>query len=742
MLKKEVNLKAKLKAGASVVRIRPLFTPDSKYLMIASGSDVKSYAIQSGECIHSLKYHKTQVISLQENTGNCLQIYSCSEDGVVVRWDYSVGKILQVYELHMCVVCFYVPNFSDTWFVTRKVKDQYRLYSFVPPREKFQICIYPVFPVENMVTFGCQGQYAAAIYENSLTIIKLDGKKRIKHLATETFTCISCHPNELVFATGDIMGRIIVWSNVFDKRNVIRTLYHWHSLPVADIAFSSEGSYLYSGGGEACLVKWNLFKEMKSLLPRLGAPIHRLNISRNGSFVLTAHNDNSLQIINSQENIVQIIQGLTQSHFQGARTNNFISTGLLYDARNKALVLNGKPGHLQFYSIHEDKHLFNLDVVGRNFVSQDRVSVILNTDVQKAAIDDKGFWLSTVEYWSDEETSPQIWLKFWEFDTSKQTYILNTNVFLPHSKEVNCILFRPLGNLPLAVTTSNDCHFKIWTLKDDVSFDGKQSWTCESMGCYRDMPAGDACFSEEGSLLAVAFANVATLWNVDKTSLKAVICNGKNNNKINQLAFGRKSCSHFLMCQDGISITAWNLLSLSIEWIVQTSVQLITCDLTSDIVAAFCDDQSLLLFRPDNPKPIYSLESVSKKPIIGAIFFPLEEETSSFLKTSNLLFFDADQNLLTLTDENDEVDSNKINKITVAQSLPLTPFAMLQAESKISNVEAVEYKLLPNTPSDTKSNVETISYSAFMMDPMTLCTKLLESLLIPSEKRKTNLEQA
>ena len=37
-----------------------------------------------------------------------------------------------------------------------------------------------------------------------------------------------------------------------------------------------------------------------------------------------------------------------------------VSTGLMVDPRTKALVLNGKPGHLQFYSLQSDKQLYNV----------------------------------------------------------------------------------------------------------------------------------------------------------------------------------------------------------------------------------------------------------------------------------------------------------------------------------------------------------------------------------------------
>ncbi|GBN49466.1 WD repeat-containing protein 75 [Araneus ventricosus] len=179
--KEIVDLKVKLRSGASVVRVRPLFSHDSKFLIIASGSDVKVHSIQSGECVHILRYHKTRVISLQENKTNHLQVFSCSDDGFVVRWDHSEGKLLQVYNLHMPASSFYIPSGDNTWFVTKKVEnqDQYRLYSLIskPKRsENVQMIVSPVLPYENAIAFGSEGKFVASIHENSLTVVKLDVK--------------------------------------------------------------------------------------------------------------------------------------------------------------------------------------------------------------------------------------------------------------------------------------------------------------------------------------------------------------------------------------------------------------------------------------------------------------------------------------------------------------------------------------------------------------------------------------
>lgn len=41
-----------------------------------------------------------------------------------------------------------------------------------------------------------------------------------------------------------------------------------------------------------------------------------------------------------------------------------VRTELMVDPRSKALVLNGNPGHLQFYSLQRDKLLYNVRLRG------------------------------------------------------------------------------------------------------------------------------------------------------------------------------------------------------------------------------------------------------------------------------------------------------------------------------------------------------------------------------------------
>ena len=54
-------------------------------------------------------------------------------------------------------------------------------------------------------------------------------------------TCVALYDKEMVMATGDISGRIIVWHKFTElsREYSFKTVYHWHTLPVN--CFSTKG---------------------------------------------------------------------------------------------------------------------------------------------------------------------------------------------------------------------------------------------------------------------------------------------------------------------------------------------------------------------------------------------------------------------------------------------------------------------------------------------------------------------
>jgi len=74
-----------------------------------------------------------------------------------------------------------------------------------------------------------------------LTDIFLD---RIKLGSDRTVTVVQCHPNSNTLAIGDNTGRIVLYYNVMHKNTRSQTVYHWHTLPVNDVIFTSSGKII------------------------------------------------------------------------------------------------------------------------------------------------------------------------------------------------------------------------------------------------------------------------------------------------------------------------------------------------------------------------------------------------------------------------------------------------------------------------------------------------------------------
>ena len=110
-----------------------------------------------------------------------------------------------------------------------------------------------------------------------------------KFVSPETLSCLSFHPNDDYFATGDSKGVIRLWYCLNDgitahtpgiEKRAPTTTLHWHAHAVSAIAFTANGAYLLSGGEESVLVIWQLQSGKKEFVPRVGAPISSIAVSR------------------------------------------------------------------------------------------------------------------------------------------------------------------------------------------------------------------------------------------------------------------------------------------------------------------------------------------------------------------------------------------------------------------------------------------------------------------------------
>ncbi|CAB0037118.1 unnamed protein product [Trichogramma brassicae] len=176
------------------------------------------------------------------------------------------------------------------------------------------------------------------------------------HKTTCPITCLCGHPEEATVAVGDSLGRVIVWKDLLNIP--AKATYHWHSLPVTDIAFSSSGKEMFTGGGEAVLVKWILAKPQdRRYLPRLPAVIKHISIAPDNVLIAISTLDNGIMITDYDRKIKAVIQNFTRD-LSGF---SLYSAGICEDPRSGSVVLNSRIGHIQFIRPVSKSLLYNLN---------------------------------------------------------------------------------------------------------------------------------------------------------------------------------------------------------------------------------------------------------------------------------------------------------------------------------------------------------------------------------------------
>lgn len=566
---------------------RPVISSNKKHLYVISRLNIRKYSLDNGNFLDEYTFgNKSPVVAVQESVDTADELVIAFEDGMIVVW--NVEENMKTAESYLkltqedSTVTFFQQVGSCYYFVIRKrtkEKSVSQLF-YCWKNQVNQVMMMNQFDHVNndahrAVVFG--GEHCAVIYKHILYIYEIPvkvGSKNRSHLVNQDkcFTCVAFHPTEPIIATGDNLGQIIIW-NSFHTSSPSRSVLHWHSRSVADLTYSPSGTFLYSVGAEMVLVKWNLvgkhFGE-KNFLPRLGAPIRYVVVDTDHQMIITSHEDQCLQIIDTQFNGIRtVIEGLSVgSGFEGK-----LSAGLHYNSKLNAIAMNGRTGHVQFYCPVRQKQLFQLDIVQQNLIPavnsaariEDRLkqlktkqqnifNKIYPIEVSRIASSPDGCWLATVEYRNDHETLPEIRLKFWlNKSENKNNFGLNTTIHLPHQEEILFVAFSqrstPEETLHL-VTTSKDSYFKIWDLQEKDR--EKIWWTCSRNASLNNLAIPSmAAFSSDASLITVLFDNRITLWEVDPhtTNIRYIPRSDAqwNSPRVIFLQFATGNYSHYLI---------------------------------------------------------------------------------------------------------------------------------------------------------------------------------------------------
>ncbi|KAF9916156.1 hypothetical protein BX616_004488 [Lobosporangium transversale] len=660
-----------------------VFTSDSNYFFSCNARSIRILSVETGQVVRILSSsveeggHKDTVTCVMLNLKNPLQLYSASLDGTIKLWDFNDAVLLQTFDTtvpitHMVISGSNPNHVYLTTTKTSKKQQQFQARKTGELRVK-QNSVLLRFSLKNtrkrltrlLKTRSCSGlaissdgEHLVLSARNKLHVIHIGAGNGIEeggltendesrfrcYVTPEKITCLAFHPTEGCIATGDERGRITLWY-CFGKNidRPVTTTMHWHAHQVAALAFTSDGNYLLSGGEESVLVIWQLQTGFKQFLPRLGSEIKHITVSPDQSLYAIGQQDNSVNVIRSIDLKIKIaIQGLKYSHVN--HLHNPLSTGLVIEPRNGHVVLNGLPGTLQFYDPIKEQHIMELEVTPRNKVSRTDEKEIIPPRVMHCAFsnDKSARWMATVDGRDDQETTPELYLKFWEYDSDARTYILNTRVDTPHSKEITSCVFNPRegDHAPMVVTTSLDGTFKVWELthqgESRRGIEAERAWSCRSTGFYRDMVPYCSGFSSDGSLLAIAYGQIITLWNPYLNTLQGVLTQPPETRPIKHLVFIKNS--PFLIAATKDHLYSWNLLTCSVWWNYQINVEALKASSTTPHFMITCPEHkeessqhTIIVFKPTSPKPVY-METISKK--VRAVTF-MPDPTSPSKKAQN-----------------------------------------------------------------------------------------------------------
>ncbi|KAL3056785.1 hypothetical protein OYC64_019297 [Pagothenia borchgrevinki] len=745
------------RGGSKINSRQPVITQDSRFLLCASGECVKVFSTSTEECVHDLRGHTDAVTGVLLKPSNHLQVYSCSADGTVRLWDFTEGIHIKTYVIGYPVYSIYASAhhegviFVVTPMLNDKRSEVFQLVAVHLPQSGDQLVealelsavLSDVSSNPSAIGFGKGGEFIASAKGLHLEVfffkkqksyrfsLKEDNKKGGKN----TFMCVACHQKEDCIATGHEDGKIRLWRNFNHKKEYTYSTLHWHHSAVSSLCFTPEGTNLLSGGLESVLVQWRYNQEsQRDFLPRLGSAITHIAVSPDGALFCTSHSDNKITIIQSSVKVSAVIQGLVKGES--------VRTDLMVDPRSKSLVLNGKPGQLQFYSLQRDKLLYNLDIVQQEYIHE---SGLEQFEVVKAAFDASGSWMATVEERNQKAAELELNLKLWAFDEQTQSFVLNTTISTPHEARITDMCFCQAADsqTTMLVSTSKDGHFKAWQLSAAAhTEDEGPSWSCDFVGAYHGLVPERCCFSADGSLLAVSFQEVVTVWSPASWELLTTLSQPPQ--AIRDLCFGRLSCSKYLLGTTASKLLCcWNLLTCSLEWSTTMDVSLLLADPLTENMAAFCfqaGGTDLFVFKPSEPRPLFSHKAVCSGKVTRAIFSPREEmlesceESSQWLNRSQLHFLTQYMDLMTFTTKAEEdrlLASSR--QLVVDDSVAMTPFYLLLGKHRQQDTEdAVSSSLSSDTVPQSSAAIKQLLQTPAHVMPSTsyLCSMFVQSLLI------------
>ena len=432
----------------------------------------------------------------------------------------------------------------------------------------------------------------AVLYKQYVQIVHLDNpEQKVEFEHDRSVTCAAFHPNGTMLATGDSRGQINLrfFESSLTKPPTASTKLHWHAHSLNTLIFSADGFYLYSGGAESVLVRWQISSSNKTFLPRLGSPIVQLSIHEDGQVLAASLQENRIKLLSTANwELETDVIGLKYATAVGEWNHPTLmgrQGALVRDPKRNCVVMQGLPGRLQFWRVDTNQHVLEVEVAPSPKINRSESGMVQASWVRHVAFSPDGNWMATVD--SREGEAPC--LKLWQFNSERSHFDLITRVDEAHLSQVTHLEFAPSilpgGHAPLLASSSTDGTFRMWQLKmvkqyrsanansKTSSSEYLPSWFCRAVGSWHDLPAQDLTFSNDGSILAVAFGHLITLWEPTTMACHGTLSHPAPTSPLQMVQFGGvrsgdqyNEASLYLMAATQHSLYMWNVLEGQLKW--------------------------------------------------------------------------------------------------------------------------------------------------------------------------------
>ncbi|EJD03775.1 uncharacterized protein FOMMEDRAFT_167102 [Fomitiporia mediterranea MF3/22] len=653
-------------AESNVCSRPPVFTIDGNYFFSIIGAAVRIYSVATGKVVSTLSSssmgssasrvtsgegHSDVITSAILNPENPFQLLTASLDGDIKIWDFLDAVLLQTIHVgrpisHMCShgkfkgqVFIAVPTKLKKFSSQAHDKGNTMIYRIsLTPRESTSS--QHTKPSEIVRVGKTKATVSMGISPSGSWLVVIAGHKAYvsptsspesgftKFVSPEKLTSFAFHPIEDYFATGDEKGHIRLWyclndqmtANTAGERRAQTTTMHWHAHALTSLSFTRNGAYLLSGGEESVLVIWQLQSGKKEFLPRLGSPILNITVrtTDEGEEYLLGLADGTYLFINPGSLSVSRSISRIRLDPKGMGRPPHTPVPLTAHSRTSTLILPASyPSSLQIFS-PSTSELSELEISSSNRVSRRDTKDIEAARVDFVAVSPSGDWMATIDVRdNEEEFSAEMNLKIWQWDSL--AWSLNTRIDRPHgSKKIVAIGFSPLSegsNDGLLMTVGLDGNVKIWCKQSINSKTGlvEDFWINRSNFTFRNEVPSDACWSPDGSALAVCFGRQIALYDPYTSHLLDCLTTMDVRN-IWQIRFVGKS-GRYVLASGRNNIVLWDLVTRAVRWHYYTYYTVAQAlahpvdDLVCLVVQPYAEDSAIrtskvLHFGPNSSEPL------------------------------------------------------------------------------------------------------------------------------------------